>query len=50
MAELNTDDGGGGGKHGGKVKAKKSSTKIDMTPMVDLAFFVAYLFHAYHNL
>ena len=44
MAELNTDDGGGGGKHGGKVKAKKSSTKIDMTPMVDLAFLLLTFF------
>lgn len=44
MAELNTGDGGGGGKHGGKVKAKKSSTKIDMTPMVDLAFLLLTFF------
>lgn len=37
MAELNTDEGGGGkGKHQ-KKRAKKSSTKVDMTPMVDLA-------------
>ncbi len=35
MAEIIANEGGGGKKHG-KKRAKKHSTHIDMTPMVDL--------------
>jgi len=40
MAEIDTSQGGGGKKKG----PKKVSTKVDMTPMVDLAFLLITFF------
>jgi biopolymer transport protein ExbD len=43
MAEVQQQEGSDKGKHK-KVRAKKSSTHIDMTPMVDLAFLLLTFF------
>lgn len=39
MAEMDTSS-GGGHKKGGVKKGKKLSTRVDLTPMVDLGFLL----------
>ena len=43
MAELDSS-GGGGKKKGGKIRSKKQSARVDMTPMVDLMFLLITFF------
>jgi biopolymer transport protein ExbD len=50
MAEIADSGGGGGGKHAKKGRKKGGNPRIDMTPMVDLAFLLLTFFVLTSNL
>lgn len=50
MAEIADTGGGGGGKHGKKGRKHAGTPRVDMTPMVDLAFLLLTFFVLTSNL
>lgn len=50
MAEIADSGGGGGGKHGKKGRKHAGTPRVDMTPMVDLAFLLLTFFVLTSNL